>query len=555
MVEDVELVQFADDFGIAQLYLDHFQTEANNLNLKINAQKTKAILFQANNKQLSLQINGQDVETVRYIKHLGVHLDRTLSFGIHVRQLGEILRDRQNMLKVLCGIKNGSHPQVTIRLYEALIRSVVEYGCTAHNNACQTNLKKLETVNNQCLRKATGLTRTTPLNVLHAVGGQDPIKVRLEYITAREIGRTMSRNNIIAEQLKTLKDRNRERVSDDSLSFMELVYLEHQEIFDRISPVRKFTAAQEIGIEYTLDGIKAAKKDLNCRVLKQSALGAMNGKYQNRGRIFTDASKDANKCAIGVYVENTGQRFSITSAEVLAISEAMQIIERQQLLNYVVYTDSKSSLMILDNVIEDREGECVIVQILETAQRWNTKFQWIPSHVNIAGNEIADRLARNGLTRPFTVSRNPCLLKDALQYLKIRKAEATNTWYHDYSRDKGQKFYAVMKKFEYSPWFKGLNTSGKGIRLLNRLISGHDYSNYWLRKMKIVEDPNCDMCDEAENGEHLVLHCPKFGMLRSEYDFDGRFGNLTELFRNAITNNDKLLEQIVDFCNKAKLKL
>lgn len=577
VVEDVILVQYADDFGVlvkarsldeinkkAQLFLDNFRDKAEELNLKINAEKTKAVLFQANNKQLSIKINGQAIETVRSIKHLGVHFDRTLSFGVHIRELGQKLRDRQNVLKVLSGIKHGSHPQVMIRLYEALIRSVTEYGCTAFNNASKSNLKKLETVNNQCLRKANGLTKTTPLNVLHAISGQDQIKVRLEYVSGREICRAMHRNNIVAKQLKALNRLDRASISDEAFTFMEYMYLEHQDVFDSISPVNRITLNREIQIQSTLEGITSAKKEISDRVFKQAALCAMNGKYSTRGRIFTDASKEGNRCAVGIYVENTRQRFSIklayetsiTSAEILAISEAAQIVERQQLLNYVIYTDSKSSLIMLNNVIEQREGDSVLVRILETAQKWNIDFQWIPSHVNISGNEIADSLAKNGLTRPFQIVRNPRLLKDAQNYLKKCKAEATNKWYQEYSLDKGRKFYDVFGKFEYTPWFKGLELKGRQVRLLNRLISGHDFSNYWLNKMKIVESGECDMCDESETAEHLILHCPKYGMLRSEYDFDGLYGSTTEMFKTVIeTKNLKMLEQIVDFCKKAKINL
>lgn len=154
-------------------------------------------MFHVNNKQLSIKINEQTIETVRNIKYLGVTIDRYLSFGGHIRTLSEKLRDRQNMLKALSGIKKGS--QVMIQIYESLIRSAAEFGWTAHNHTCETNIRKLEVINNQCLRHATGLTRSTPLNILCAVNGQDSIRLRLEYIKAREIGRIFYRNNVIAK--------------------------------------------------------------------------------------------------------------------------------------------------------------------------------------------------------------------------------------------------------------------------------------------------------------------------------------------------------------------
>lgn len=75
--EDVVLVQYADDFGIivkgktlemlnntAQNYMDKFVETADALNFKINAEKTKALLFHNSDSKLKVTINGTQVETI-----------------------------------------------------------------------------------------------------------------------------------------------------------------------------------------------------------------------------------------------------------------------------------------------------------------------------------------------------------------------------------------------------------------------------------------------------------------------------------------------------------
>lgn len=58
--------------------------------------------------------------------------------------------------------------------------------------------------------------------------------------------------------------------------------------------------------------------------------------------------------------------------------------------------------------------------------------------------------------------------------------------------------------------------------------------------MKLVDDEMCEICDEPENGEHVVLHCVRFGMTRTKYSFDCRFRNLIDLFNS--NNVDTLLD-------------
>lgn len=565
--EGVILVQYADDFGIVvkgknlqevnqrgQRYVNIFSTKAKELNLQVNPDKTKAMVFINSDKKVDIKIGNTELETVRVYRYLGVQLDRSLSFGTHMREITRKINDRLSMLKVISGIRNGGHPQSMLPIYQALVRSVFEYGGTIISNAAKTNLNKVVTVNNQCLRRVTGCTKTTPINTLLAISAQQPIQCRQEYLTAREIIRCIVNNNIVGKQLKLLEG----TASDDRLSYMEIVYLKHRQTFEALMTK---TSGQQLNVDIGVDleGMNSSKRNCNAMQMKQLALYTMNGKYKNRPRIYTDASKDRNVCGIGVYDEKLRRKYSfklrnetsVTSAEVIAIHMALTIVEENEMYGYVVLTDSKSACIIMQEAKVTKTRIDAIQDILEKAARWNVSIQWIPSHVNLAGNEEADRLAKHGTGDSALEIANKISEKDASWKIKNHSMETANTWYKTYAEEKGQKFFQLQTTIDSKPWFHGRNIDNRETRLLNRLMAGHDYSRYWLAKMKIVDDSYCDICDERETAEHCILHCVRFGNVRENYSFDGRYRNMIELFK---TKNEDLFKEVCRFVNECQLK-
>lgn len=528
-VDGVELVQYADDFGIivtaksvemletkGQAYLDSFVETATTLNLTINPEKTKTILFQASNKSLDYKINGTVIETVRSHGYLGVVLDRSLTFGRHTKELKEKVNDRLNMVKVISGVKAGGHPETMLNIHKALIRSTLEYGSTVYNNAAKTNLTGLGVINNQSLRKATGCTKSTPLNTLLAISGLESLAIRHDYIAGKEIARNIAQQTAVGQQLIGTAIRN--NTEENKISFMEKVFFKHFQMFDAIMPIiRKCPQYPGVTISPSLEGLIMSKGNTNPQRLKQLVLYAFNGTYKGRTRIFTDASKEGRKCGIGVYVERTNKRISFrlanevstTGAELIAIRVAMDIVEDDQLTDAVIYTDSRSACEILELARGQNEREELLDDILRKAIQWGVSLQWIPSHVGVNGKELADHLAKRGTTDGQVFLQNKISYKDAYWILKSNKASRTDEWYKEYAKDKGQKFFQIQQDFKPKPWFVGLNLTSQQIRLLNRLMAGHDWSKFWRHKMKLTDSPDCETCGELETAEHLILHCTK----------------------------------------------
>lgn len=564
--DNVSLVQYADDFCLivsdktleslnhrTQIALNKLTEKLQELNFSINPDKTKAILFQNSNNTLSLQINNKAIETVKYYTYLGITLDRFMSFGIHMKNTKSKIIERLNMIKVINSIKYGAHPQTMILVYKSIFRSVIEYGASVFNNAKKTNKQILNTINNQCLRKITGCTKTTPLNSLNAIASSQPLDKRHHYITCKEIARSFNNQNIISKQLLSLNS----NIDNSKLSYLEKVYLEEKNVFTKIAPTVKFTLNQKsLDIKTKLGDIDTTKKNTNPFVIKSSFLFLQNNTYKNRPSIYTDASKEERLVGIGVYNAHNNRRYSfkllnetcITTAELIAINTALNLIDEDELANAVIYTDSKSSCLIIQSSLNYKKVPTLIQEIIKKASKWNTTIQWIPSHTNISGNELADKLAKQGLNSSTTLS-NDILIKDAFNTFKINLMEKTNLWYREYAEEKGKTFYQFQPIIEKESWFFNKNLTNEQTRLLNRLLVGHDYSKYWKAKMKLVDEENCDLCDEPETAEHIILHCCKFGHTRTKYSFDCRFRNLLDLFKTKDLN---LYVEVFDFLKEIK---
>ncbi len=98
-------------------------------------------------------------------------------------------------------------------------------------------------------------------------------------------------------------------------------------------------------------------------------------------------------------------RHTSLDAELFAIFQAIIFIRTHlSLQRVVIYTDSKSSLQLLSSR-KPSTARSLLYNIHElrrflTGPGWEDRLQWVPSHVGIQGNEIADATARLALQTP-----------------------------------------------------------------------------------------------------------------------------------------------------------
>ncbi|GBM58321.1 hypothetical protein AVEN_177172-1, partial [Araneus ventricosus] len=123
--------------------------------------------------------------------------------------------------------------------------------------------------------------------------------------------------------------------------------------------------------------------------------------------IFTNGSKTTNRVGCGVVIADVTSSFqlndlcSVLTAELTAIFLALERISDLLDHKYCIYSDSKSALEALSHPQNGTHPLALdILCLLQTLQArdFQILFCWLPGHVGIKGNELADTAAKTATT-------------------------------------------------------------------------------------------------------------------------------------------------------------
>ena len=157
--------------------------------------------------------------------------------------------------------------------------------------------------------------------------------------------------------------------------------------------------------------MEGLKKDQNSLVLAVTARLCLEEKYQHHLKIFTDGSVMEDGAAGAAFVIpefNNLTHFyslpavSVFTAELLAISMALQHISAIPVTPFaiVICSDYKAALTAIksdsQNAREDLVREIATTTHQLITRGTEVRFQWVPAHVCLSGNEKADRAAKRG---------------------------------------------------------------------------------------------------------------------------------------------------------------
>ena len=136
--------------------------------------------------------------------------------------------------------------------------------------------------------------------------------------------------------------------------------------------------------------------------------------YKHYLSIYIDGSKQDEKVACSVISPNFTDSIrlpdnsSIFTAEAKAIDIALYHIRDQSEKQFIIYSDSLSVLKSLKDL---HHKNPLIQQILKKYYYLSVSkeivFCWLPSHVNIRGNELADLEAKSALSLVITNFKIP----------------------------------------------------------------------------------------------------------------------------------------------------
>ncbi|GBN72017.1 hypothetical protein AVEN_32417-1 [Araneus ventricosus] len=127
-------------------------------------------------------------------------------------------------------------------------------------------------------------------------------------------------------------------------------------------------------------------------------------------KVCTDGSRNDSDCTgSGIYITKLNQELKIHSrnpdfcsvfrSELIAIDEGLDSLSSFFYSDEIyILTDSRSSIQHLANWhrVRDNTGMNILNKLKSLLVSYRLHLQWIPSHVNIQGDEIADALAKAG---------------------------------------------------------------------------------------------------------------------------------------------------------------
>ena len=99
---------------------------------------------------------GEPINWIDTIRHLGVTLDKRLTWSPHIEQVS---RRTAEGMSLLCPVMNGrSYLSISngFLLYKQFIRPLMDYACPAWKSAARTHVRRLQGLQYKCFRLVMG---------------------------------------------------------------------------------------------------------------------------------------------------------------------------------------------------------------------------------------------------------------------------------------------------------------------------------------------------------------------------------------------------------------
>ena len=498
----------------------------------------------------SLFLNGNPIPVVEETKFLGLIFDKKLTFIPHIKYLKDKCQKALDLLRVLSNTDWGADRKVLLRLYRALIRSKLDYGCIVYGSARESYLKMLDPIHNQGLRLCLGAFRTSPAESLYAEANEPSLSDRRLKLSMQYANKLSSNPSnpafdcVFKPKYVTLFERKpamiptfglriKPHLEDCNIDIESVATLAVPEI-----PPWLFTQPD---IVFDMD---KQNKSTTHPALFHEQFDSIRMTYRDYKSYYTDGSKDGDTVAAAAVTFDNAvskrlpDRSSIFSAEANAILLALNLIEQSTFHKNIIYSDSHSCLMALRNL----KFECPnILSALEKLHNISEDgkevvFCWIPSHVGIKGNDRADAAAKAALQLPITNYKVP--YTDNRMYIN---RYIFTRWQNAWNNAVLNKLHEVKPILgEWPPAYRNIRRDEV---VLCRCRIGHTfYTNSYLLKGEPA--PECIACQCPLTVRHILIDCIDFVHIRRKY-FNK--ASMRELF------HDVKPELILDFLKEIQL--
>ena len=473
--------------------------------------------------KLHITLNNKDIKIEDPAKFLGVIFDSKLNWKPHIDYIVTKCKKRINIMRAVSGYRWGASKRALLSIYRALVRSVLDYGDVAYATASATQLKRLQNVQSEALRLACGTAKGTPVIALQNECGEVPLNLRRLSNSIRFGAKILGSN--VHPAADTMRDHWSNHYCTSSIK-QNSIFKRTEHFFSTISepfksPIFQLTAPW---LNKTTKVDLFLKKHINKKTDSPNIMSSLSlqliDKYNDHTSIYTDGSKFENVVSAAFYVPSVNSHnvyrladnSSIYSAELTAIIEAIKWIIQSENVNdstnkYIIYTDSLSvATSIKENKSSSRPN--LFLEFIDNINKLKNSsivIAWIPSHIGLSGNEMADTLAKKGQEIPEINSTN---YLELMEIYSLIKKYVINIWQNEYDNEGKGRFYKSIQPL-VSTDIKFMDSIRKREVQITRLRMGHVLNNNWLKVIGKSTTDLCSECQVPETIEHTLFACKK----------------------------------------------
>ena len=372
-------------------------------------------------RNLQLAVNNNQIAQTTSAKYLGLWFDDKLTWKVHIFHLLRSCNSRLNLLKKVSGTKFGAHRTTLLQMYNTLIRSKLDYGSSIYATASKTLLQKLNILENQALRIATGTLRSTPISSLHVDCNQIPLHLHRKYRAISHLIQITTVENLPLHTSSPIPLTAPYAASN----FHHSVRAQLDDLNIQLPPMDySYIAAVPPWVDSVViirQHMEHLSKESPPNIVKLH-FNELLQTYPQSTVLYTDGSHSADAVGCAVTTDTTvvacfplPSYFSILSAELFALYLAVDYAAatKDSDSQYLLLSDSLSSVRCLTNQWSRKLHPIAkkIVRILSSLPLGKVSFAWIPSHKGIRGNEFADQQAKQAL-HTFSIANTPVPRKD-----------------------------------------------------------------------------------------------------------------------------------------------
>ncbi|KAJ4432672.1 hypothetical protein ANN_21295 [Periplaneta americana] len=148
----------------------------------------------------------------------------------------------------------------------------------------------------------------------------------------------------------------------------------------------------------------------------------------------------------------------------------------------------------LENKLENRRK-------LETLN-WTIHFAWVKAHVGLAGNELADHLAKQAASNELPVSFDRIPVSDIMRELQEESVvKWESEWQNTINGAVTKSFFpSVKERLRVNIPLNGEVTT---------FLTGHGKTDAYLYRFKLRDNPSCACGAEEQTVDHHLFECPK----------------------------------------------